>query len=156
MQDEVRVERYNGDKALERGLQRMKAKGWSVQSVNTRKAAFSAMTGVFTRKQVHTVTFAKGAADALTDHFWNNKDEILAKVTEMGRGKPASEQQRRYLSQLFAEREIGDDPVLQQDRSADPALDVAEAAELIGGSMPSRIGRACRARRSRVRWTMKL
>lgn len=53
------VETYQGDRELERGLQKMAKNGYVVQSQNTRKAAFSAAAGVFTRKQIHTVTFVR-------------------------------------------------------------------------------------------------
>jgi hypothetical protein len=132
MQDQTCVKRYNGDRALERGLQRMKAQGWTPQNVNTRKAAYSLMTGIFTRKQVHTVTFVKGGTDAMMEHFFQNKDQIFAGARQRMVGKPASDAQRKRLAQLFEEREAGDDPVLQRDRSGDPALDQADASDLIG------------------------
>lgn len=56
---QVKVEKYKGDAALERGLGAMLAAGWSVQTQATRKQAYSALTGVFTNKQIHTVTFTK-------------------------------------------------------------------------------------------------
>ena len=55
----VKVERYKGDKELERGIQKMLAKGWTVSNQASRKATYSLMTGLLTRKQIHTVTFVK-------------------------------------------------------------------------------------------------
>lgn len=56
---QVKVEKYEGERDLERGLQRYLSDGWTVQSKSTRKKAWSPLTGVFTRKQIHTVTFVK-------------------------------------------------------------------------------------------------
>ena len=59
MAAETTVERFNGDYALKAGIRRMAKKGWSVQSVSSRKAAYSLLTGIFTRKQVHNVVFIR-------------------------------------------------------------------------------------------------
>lgn len=58
----ITVRRYKGERRLARGLSAMQAEGWSVESHNTRKAWWSWVTGVFTRKQVHTVTFSREAS----------------------------------------------------------------------------------------------
>jgi hypothetical protein len=55
----VKVEKYKGERALEHGIEKMTGKGWTVQNQNSRKAMYSLATGVFTRKQIHTVTFTK-------------------------------------------------------------------------------------------------
>ncbi len=60
----VVVKKYKGDAALEKGLAVMDRLGYTVQNQSTRKAAFSAAAGVFTQKQIHTVTFVKGGRDA--------------------------------------------------------------------------------------------
>jgi hypothetical protein len=55
------VKKYKGEKELEKGLTAMAARGYVPQNQASRKAAYSAAAGVFTRKQIHTVTFAKEA-----------------------------------------------------------------------------------------------
>ena len=55
----VKVQKYKGDRAAARGIEKMSGKGWTVQTQSTRKALFSLVAGVFTRKQIHTVTFVK-------------------------------------------------------------------------------------------------
>jgi hypothetical protein len=56
---QVKVEKYKGEKALEEGMQKMLAAGWQLQNQAQRKQAYSLATGVFTRKQIHTVTYTK-------------------------------------------------------------------------------------------------
>lgn len=56
---QVKVEKYKGEKELQQGLAKMLSAGWTLQTQATRKQAYSLMTGVFTKKQVHTVTFVK-------------------------------------------------------------------------------------------------
>jgi hypothetical protein len=58
-QPEIRVRTFRGNYDFERGLKNMLKEGWEVQSQSSRKAAWSPVTGVFTRKQVHTVTFVR-------------------------------------------------------------------------------------------------
>jgi hypothetical protein len=53
------VKKFKGDRALERGLNDMAKQGYVVDQQASRKALYSAATGVFTRKQIHTVTFRK-------------------------------------------------------------------------------------------------
>jgi len=55
----TKIVKYKGDRAASRGIEKMGANGWTVQTHNTRKAMFSLLAGVFTRKQIHTVTFVK-------------------------------------------------------------------------------------------------
>lgn len=55
----VKVRKYKGERNLQRGLRKMTAQGWRVENQATRKAAFSFLTGFFTRKQIHTVTFVR-------------------------------------------------------------------------------------------------
>jgi hypothetical protein len=56
---DVKVEKYKGERELERGIEKMLKKGWTVQNQDSRKAMYSMATGIFTRKQIHTVTFVK-------------------------------------------------------------------------------------------------
>jgi large subunit ribosomal protein L7/L12 len=56
---DIVVKKFTGDRALERGLNDMSKKGYVVDQQASRKALYSVATGVFTRKQVHTVTFRK-------------------------------------------------------------------------------------------------
>jgi hypothetical protein len=55
----VKVEKYKGEADLESGLQKMLAQGWQLQNQSTRKQAYSLTTGLFTKKQIHTVTYTK-------------------------------------------------------------------------------------------------
>jgi hypothetical protein len=58
------IKKYKGEKAAQRGIAEMERMGYEVDQMNTRKAMYSAATGVFTRKQIHTVVFKKtGSAD---------------------------------------------------------------------------------------------
>jgi hypothetical protein len=59
MSRSIIVKKYKGDRRLARGLRRMARRGYEVQSQSTRKALFSAAAGVFTHKQIHTVTFRR-------------------------------------------------------------------------------------------------
>jgi hypothetical protein len=54
---EVRVVRYKGERALQEGLQRMLDAGWEVDHQASSKAMYSLATGIFTSKQIHTVTY---------------------------------------------------------------------------------------------------
>jgi hypothetical protein len=53
---EVKVERYKGERKLQKGIAKMQAAGWRVQSQTSRKSWWRFWTGPFTRRQVHTVT----------------------------------------------------------------------------------------------------
>lgn len=54
------VKRYKGERRLQRGINQMSRKGYGVQSQATRKRAFRFFgAGIFTRQQIHTVTFTK-------------------------------------------------------------------------------------------------
>jgi hypothetical protein len=55
----VKVVKYKGERKLERGLAKMQAEGWTVQSRSTRKAWWSWLAGIFTRKQIHTITYER-------------------------------------------------------------------------------------------------
>lgn len=55
----TKVQRYKGEHELNRGLKSMARKGWIVQDRTSRKKAFSLLTGLFTRQQIHTVTYVK-------------------------------------------------------------------------------------------------
>jgi len=59
MGQQVKVRKFKGERKLERGLRQMGRDGWTVQSQQSRKAWWSWLTGVFTRKQIHTVTFVR-------------------------------------------------------------------------------------------------
>ncbi len=54
-----RVETYKGEKELQRGLQTMRNEGWTVDEQASRKALYSLAAAVFTRKQIHTVTYTR-------------------------------------------------------------------------------------------------
>jgi hypothetical protein len=69
----VVVKRYKGDMQLQRGLRTMEKRGYQVENQATRKAAFSATAGIFTRKQIHTVTFRRQRSERR--HVW---DKITA------------------------------------------------------------------------------
>jgi hypothetical protein len=56
---QVKVEKYKGEKALEQGIAKMLVPGWQIQNQAQRKQAYSLATGVFTKKQIHTVTYVK-------------------------------------------------------------------------------------------------
>lgn len=53
------VKKYKGERRLQRGMRMMAVRGYEVQSHTTRKRAFRLLTGLFTRQQIHTVTFTK-------------------------------------------------------------------------------------------------
>lgn len=55
----VKVQKYKGERALAKGIESMTKDGWTLQNQSSRKAMYSPLTGVFTSKQVHTVTFGK-------------------------------------------------------------------------------------------------
>jgi hypothetical protein len=63
----VIVRRFKGEQALQRGINGLAKKGYVVQNQTSRKKAFSVMTGVFTRQQIHTVTFTKPEPGAVAD-----------------------------------------------------------------------------------------
>ncbi len=56
---DIVVKKFKGDRALQHGLNDMARKGYVVDQQASRKAMYSPMTGVFTKKQIHTVTFRK-------------------------------------------------------------------------------------------------
>ena len=62
----VKVIRVKGDHAAERKIAEMLSKGYTLQADNARKMVYSVKTGtgIFTRRQVHTLTFVKGAGGA--------------------------------------------------------------------------------------------
>lgn len=51
--------RVKGDRQAAQTIEKMEKKGYRLENQSTRKAAFSLLTGVFTRKQIHTLTFVK-------------------------------------------------------------------------------------------------
>lgn len=55
----VRVLKFKGERQLQQGVEAMLEKGWEIQGQTARKQVYSALTGVWTRKQIHTVTFVK-------------------------------------------------------------------------------------------------
>ena len=82
------VKKFKGDRALERGLNDMARQGYVVDQQASRKALYSAATGVFTRKQIHTVTFRKqehsqhGAAEGETLDAENRRFEERQAVVQ--------------------------------------------------------------------------
>jgi DNA-binding transcriptional regulator PaaX len=58
-QPTVVVQVYKGERALRAGVAKMSRKGWMVQDRTSRKKLFSIKTGIFTRQQIHTVTFVQ-------------------------------------------------------------------------------------------------
>ena len=44
---------------LEETFEKMLKQGWQLQNQDSRKALYSLTTGIFTRKQIHTITFVK-------------------------------------------------------------------------------------------------
>ena len=65
----TKIVRVKGDRKAQRILSRYADRGWVVQSHTTRKALFSLGLGLFTRAQIHTITFTKAeAAVAATPH----------------------------------------------------------------------------------------
>ncbi len=55
----VKVEKYKGEQELEQGITKMLAQGWTIQNQSSRKQAYSLLTGIFTKTQLHTVTYVK-------------------------------------------------------------------------------------------------
>lgn len=55
------VKTYKGERAAERGIAEMALRGYVVDAASTRKVVWSPATGLFTRKQKHTVVFTKAA-----------------------------------------------------------------------------------------------
>lgn len=55
----VIVRTVKGDRAAQRKIEEMLAKGYRLEGQASRKVAWSPLTGVFTRKQKHTLTFVK-------------------------------------------------------------------------------------------------
>jgi hypothetical protein len=53
------VRKYKGERDLAKGLAKMQADGWQVQSRTSRKLWWRWTSGIFTRKQLHTVTFTR-------------------------------------------------------------------------------------------------
>jgi hypothetical protein len=56
------IKKYKGEKAAQRGITEMQHMGYEVDQASTRKAMYSLATGVFTRKQIHTIVFRKTEA----------------------------------------------------------------------------------------------
>jgi hypothetical protein len=82
------VKKFKGDRALERGLNGMAKQGYVVDQQASRKAVYSATGGLFTRKQIHTVTFRKqensqqGAAEGKTLDAENRRFEERQAVVQ--------------------------------------------------------------------------
>jgi hypothetical protein len=59
------IKKYKGEGAAQRGIAAMARQGYEVDQMASRKAMYSPMTGLFTRKQIHTIVFTKtGTATA--------------------------------------------------------------------------------------------
>ncbi|MGD0386299.1 MAG: hypothetical protein ABSB73_09200 [Solirubrobacteraceae bacterium] len=76
------VKKYKGDRALERGLNSMQQRGYEIQDQSTRKALYSATAGVFTRKQIHTVTFHRQQDAAVLSPAGQREDTVMAPSAE--------------------------------------------------------------------------
>ena len=61
MADQV-IKKYKGERAAQRGINKMERQGYEVDQAGTRKAMWNWKTGVFTRKQIHTIVFKKKAS----------------------------------------------------------------------------------------------
>jgi hypothetical protein len=61
MSTKVKVVTYKGDKAAQNGIEKMLNLGWQLQDQSSRKMLWRPTTGVFTRKQKHTITFVKAS-----------------------------------------------------------------------------------------------
>jgi hypothetical protein len=59
---QVQIKRYKGENAFRRDAEKMYAAGWTIVGQSSRKQMYSLMTGVFTRKQISTVTWTKSPA----------------------------------------------------------------------------------------------
>jgi hypothetical protein len=59
---DIVVKKYKGNRKAERGIRRMTKRGYEVQAQSSRKALWRWYCGIFTRSQIHTVTFARAAA----------------------------------------------------------------------------------------------
>lgn len=55
----VVVKTVKGERAAEREIRRMLERGYQLETHGSRKVVWSPLTGVFTRKQKHTLTFVK-------------------------------------------------------------------------------------------------
>ena len=55
----VEIRTYKGERRAQRDMERMLALGYRVQDHNIRKARYGLLAGVFTRKQIHTVTYVR-------------------------------------------------------------------------------------------------
>ena len=51
--------RFKGNKDAQRGIEKMLAAGWTIEDQASRKAVYSLAAGLFTRKQIHTITFTR-------------------------------------------------------------------------------------------------
>lgn len=51
--------KYRSDKDFQKALTHWTAAGWTVKSDSARKAMMSLTTGIFTRRQIHTVLWEK-------------------------------------------------------------------------------------------------
>jgi hypothetical protein len=60
----VKVVTVKGDRAAQRTIESMLAAGWELDAQSSRKMAWRMTTGVFTKKQKHTMTFIRRPAIA--------------------------------------------------------------------------------------------
>jgi IS30 family transposase len=56
---QVEVEKYKGNRAAERSIEKMLNQGWTLQDQASRKKMHSLTTGIFTRQQIRTITFVR-------------------------------------------------------------------------------------------------
>ena len=79
----VVIKTYKGDRAAERGIAEMRRQGYEVDQSSARKQLWSPATGVFTRKQKHTITFrlvGEPERRAGRKHWW--QEPTLREVME--------------------------------------------------------------------------
>jgi hypothetical protein len=53
------IKRVKGNRRAERMIEDMEAEGYVLDDIQTRKAAWSPVTGLFTNKQIHTLVFVR-------------------------------------------------------------------------------------------------
>lgn len=55
----ITIKKYKGNKDAAKGIEKMEKQGWTVRDQASRKAVYSLAAGLFTRKQIHTITFER-------------------------------------------------------------------------------------------------
>ena len=85
---QVRIVKVKGEKHMTRTINDYEGRGWTLDQSSSRKALYSLATGVFTRKQIHTLTFRKGQTSPVAlvpDEEWTPEaaDARIAAITEV-------------------------------------------------------------------------